>query len=92
MNDDIRHRLKSLLTVDEASICPDSTPGAIRETTWPGKLLDVKDDLLDSLDMVRSTNPGSEGVTNHSTGGLMLHHLQDMCQVRGPRQAIKGLH
>jgi len=28
-------------------------------------------------------NPGNGGMTDHPTGGLMLHQLQGMLQVRG---------
>ena len=39
---------------------------------------------LGPLLVVRSTNPGSEGLTDHSTGGLMLHHPGHVPSQRGP--------
>ena len=44
-------------------------------------------DRLGPLLVVWSTNPGSEGLTDHSTGGLMLHH-PGHAQVIGTHQAI----
>ncbi len=43
---------------------------------------------LGTLQMMWSINPGSEGMTDHSTECLMP---QDMIQVRGIHQAIWGL-
>ncbi len=34
----------------------------------------LMNDRLGPLQMMWSTNPGSEGLTDHSTGWLMLHH------------------
>ena len=44
--------------------------------------------MRNRLGTLRLQNPGSEGMADHSTGGLML---QDMIQVRGPRRAIWSL-
>ncbi len=46
-------------------------------------------DRLGPLLVAWSTNPGSEGLTDHSPGGLMLQH-PGHAQVIGTRQAIKG--
>ena len=57
----------------------------------PGQTLyRLMNNRLGTLQMMWSTNPGSEGLTDHSPGGLMLHH-PGHAQVIGTRQAMKCL-
>ncbi len=65
------HRCSNVGDSDLEQVSPplDAVRLASRQTLYR-----LMNNRLGTLQMMWSTNPGSEGMTDHSTGWLMLHH------------------